>query len=304
MAFYARLGEEWLLRGWADVPWSIVNWRTGDCLRLQKDGFYVAQSCDGQTDFSSLAFLPWHIALLDKFIADGIVIVCNAPETLETVQQYRQAKNPMIRGIHWAITGRCNLHCRHCYMDAPSGQKVELAFPDMELLINQFEQANVSAVSFTGGEPFMRKDLVQLVERLTQKRIRLVDIYSNGMLITETKLQELKALGVQPLFRISFDGYGTHDQMRGTPGAESLVLDTIYRIRAAGFEVSVTTSVDRTNISSLMTTYEQMKELDLYSRGWRPARRLRARLHRSLPGRDAERVNSYYTAGWRTDGLL
>jgi len=68
----ARLKQEWLLRGWADVPWALVNWRNGDFRELSRDGFYVAQSCDGETDFDSMAFLPRHREILNKYIDAGI----------------------------------------------------------------------------------------------------------------------------------------------------------------------------------------------------------------------------------------
>lgn len=264
---YAKLKGEWLLRGWTDVPWSLVNWRNGDYRLLEKDGFHVAQSCDGQTDFGSMAFLPRHIAWLNRFITAGIAEECQAGEPLEPVQKYRQAANPVIRGIQWAVTGRCNLRCRHCYMDAPAGQHGELSFSDMKRLISQFEEANISAVSLTGGEPFLREDLFDLIRLLAEKRIHLADIYSNGTLISDAWLKDLKDLGVRPVFRISFDGCGAHDRMRGMPGVEPLVLSAIHRIRAAGFDVAVTTSVDKTNVESLAATYERMKEFDLYAWG-------------------------------------
>nr|WP_315988396.1 radical SAM protein [Desulforamulus aquiferis] len=264
---YAKLKEDWLLKGWTDVPWTIVNWKSGDYHRLNQDGFYVAQSCDGRTDFGSLAFLPKHITILNRFIDQGIAEECKAGESVQSVQEYRLAKNTLIKGIHWAVTGRCNLKCRHCYMDAPSGQLGELTDGELEIVLNYLVEANITSVSLTGGEPFMNKNLLGLIGRLSEKKIRLVDIYTNGTLISDTILQELRAMHVQPIFRISFDGCGAHDQMRGTPGIEAKVLRAISKIRSAGFGVSVTTSIDKTNIHSLMTTYEKMKELDIYAWG-------------------------------------
>lgn len=264
---YARLKKEWVLRGWSDGQRSVVNWKNGDEYQLGKEGFYVARWCDGKTDFSSMAFLPRHIALLNKFFELGIAEECNAGARLESGQEFRKAANPKISGIHWAVTGRCNLNCRHCYMDAPSGQYGEPTFRDTINLVNQFEEANILSVSLTGGEPFWREDLFDIIDLLNQKRIRLTDILTNGTLITNEKLMILKALMAQPIFRISFDGCGAHDRIRGAVGMESLVINTIRRIRAADFEVSVTTSVDQTNSHCMIKTYELMKELDIYAWG-------------------------------------
>jgi len=264
---YVKLNEDWLLRGWTDIPWCLVNWRNGDYYKLRQDAFYVARSCDGQTDFGSLAFLPGHIKLLEKFITTGIAREWDDKEPLEEVQKYRQASTPMIRGILWAVTGRCNLKCRYCYMSAPSRQQAKLSFLDITRLVNQLVEANVTSVSLTGGEPFLREDLLDIIRLLASKKIRLLDIYTNGTLISDSMLKELSTLKVQPMFRISFDGCGTHDLMRGTQGIEGVVLNAIRRIRKAGFDVTVATSLDKTNIDSLMATYEQMKKLDLYAWG-------------------------------------
>lgn len=258
---YAKLKQEWLLRGWTDMPWLLVNWRNGDYRRLKKDGFYVAQSCDGKTDFGSMAFLPGHIAMLNKFIAEGIAEECSAGDLPEPVQEYRQAANPLIRGIHWAITGRCNLNCRYCFMEAPSGRYGHPGQEAIRGLINQFERANVHQVSLTGGEPLLREDLPWMLGELTAKRIRLTEIVTNGTLITAGLLDSIKRMGQRPVFKISFDGAGVHDIMRGTRGTEALVTGSIRRVLAAGLTVAVTTTVDRDNLGSLAETYGLMKEL-------------------------------------------
>ena len=69
---YARLKKDWMLRGWGDSPSVLVNWMNSERRELNNMGFYVAESCDGQTDFDSFAFLPQHLAMLDLLIAEGI----------------------------------------------------------------------------------------------------------------------------------------------------------------------------------------------------------------------------------------
>ena len=148
---YARLKPDWMLRGWSDLPRAVVNWRTGDQRALGKMAFYVAQSCDARTDFDSLAFLPQHQAMLDKLVAEGIAEDCRKGACIEPSQRYRKADNPRLTSIHWCVTGRCNLNCRHCYMQAPDGRYGELPFDRMAGLVEQFARANVLDVSLTGG---------------------------------------------------------------------------------------------------------------------------------------------------------
>ena len=262
---YAKLKNDWLLRGWIDTPMAVVNWATGDVRQLTKKGFYVAESCDGRTDFDSLAFLPEHHGLLEALIKEGIAEMCQEGDTIEPWQHYRKANNPRLTGIHWCVTGLCNLNCRHCYMESPSGRFGELPFEDIVRLIEQFERANVLQISLTGGEPFLRQDILDIIAMLAEKRIHLSQIYSNGLLITEDHLNAIRKIGFSPSFQISFDGVNVHEYMRGSKGIEWGVIDAIRRVRAAGFQVVVATSIDKISSGRLIDTYELMKGLDIQS---------------------------------------
>jgi radical SAM protein with 4Fe4S-binding SPASM domain len=264
---YARLKKDWMLRGWSDLPATLVNCVRNDQRQLNQMEFYVAESCDGQTDFDSFAFLPHHRALLELLLREGMAEACRAGDEIAPWQHYRKASNPRLTGIHWCVTGLCHLNCRHCYMEAPAGRYGQLPFKVMAGLVEQFEQANVLEVSLTGGEPFLRRDLLDLIQLLVEKKIRPTQIYSTGLLITDRHLDGLKNIGVRPSFQISFDGVGTHDQMRGITGTEQGVINAIRRLRAAGFRVVVATSIDRLNLGSLAKTYELMKALDIQA--WR-----------------------------------
>jgi radical SAM protein with 4Fe4S-binding SPASM domain len=258
-----------MLRGWSNQPRTLVHWRRNEQRTLNKMSFYVAESCDGQTDFDSFAFLPRHLEMLELLIAEGIAEECPEARGIEPWQRYRKAHNPRLTGIHWSVTGWCNLNCRHCYMEAPDRRYGQLPFEAMARLVEQFEQANVLEVSLTGGEPFLRKDLLSIIQLLADKKIRLTQIYSNGLLITDQHLEGLQSIGFKPSFQISFDGVGTHDQMRGTTGTEPGVINAIRRLRAAGFAVVVATSIDQLNLGALVATYQLMKKLNIQA--WRIA---------------------------------
>ena len=245
------------------MPRVLVNWTNGAQRELDKKGFYVAECCNGQRDFESLAFLPEHHALLDKLIGEGTAEVCREGDSIEVWQRYRRADNPRLTGIHWCVTGLCNLNCRHCYMESPAGRYGELPFESMARLVGQLERANVVEVLVTGGEPFLRNDLLSILRLLAERKIRVSEIYSNGLLITEEHLEGIREIGVSPTFQISFDGVGGHDWMRGTKGIEQRAIDAIRRLRVADFAVAVATSIDKSNIGRLPDTYELMKRLDV-----------------------------------------
>lgn len=264
---YAKLTKDWCLRGWTDVQWAAVNWTNADLFELSKKSFYVAEACDGLTNFASLAFLPDHRALLDTMIDKGIAEICEEGDAIELWQKYRKADNPFLREIQWCVTGFCNLKCLHCYMQSPSGRYKQLSFDDMMRIIEQFEYANVMQVSLTGGEPLMRRDLLNILNALAQKKIWVSEIYSNGLLITEEFLNAVKTIGFLPYFQISFDGHGGHDYMRGRKGLEERVIDAIRKLRRAGFPVIVASNIDSVNVKCLDITYDLLLDLDIQA--WR-----------------------------------
>lgn len=263
----AVLNPGWMLRGWTDIPYALTRWGYGDCRPLSLDGFYVLSSCDGKTNFDSFAFLPKHRQLLDDLITDGIAREVTEQTGISPIQAFRKADNPFIRGIEWNITGRCNLKCRHCYMESPDIKYGHVSTKDIERLVDQFAAANVMEVSLTGGEPFMRKDLMQILEMVAARGIWLGQIYSNGLLIKQKHLDRIKELGFLPAFQISFDTVNGHDDMRGVKGVVKPTVKAIRFLVEAGFPVVVATSIDRRNVGGLEVTYELLKGLGVVS--WR-----------------------------------
>ncbi len=264
---FAIITEPWMIRGWDEIPYAIVNSVSGHCIPISKKGMYIANSCDGRTDFDSLLFLPEHKDILQQLVDDGIVEYCTFGKLISDYQKYGKASNPFIKGIHWAITSLCNLHCRHCYMEAPSGRYKDLSTKAILDIIEQLSNAGVLQVQITGGEPFIRKDLSVILKELSEKRISVTQFYSNGLLINDHILNEIKSLGYNPVFLISFDGHGFHDSMRGKSNIETEVWGKICRIVEDGFTVSIASSIDKKNVKALPDTYNLLKNMGIKSWG-------------------------------------
>ncbi len=254
---YAVLQPDWLLRGYSDRPGVLANWRTGEARPLSAAGAYVARACDGHTDFSSPFFLPKHLATLDLMLEEGLADECASGAELDPRQRFREAPNRYIQYTQWAVTGRCNLRCRHCYMDGPTGRYGELSNAAALALVDQFVGANVQRIHLTGGEPLFRADFWELAGALTAQRIAVHQISTNGVLLDDEALQRLRDLEADPILHFSLDGVGTHDVMRGCSGAEAAAVSAIRRAVDAGFRVSVTSCLDG------VTRYGMLPALEL-----------------------------------------
>ena len=153
--------------------------------------------------------------------------------------------------IVWDVTYACNLHCKHCYATAGKPWKDELTTEEAKRAIDIFDRAGVTIIAFSGGEPLVRPDIMELARYATDKGI-YVAMATNGTLITKEKAKEMKEAGVQ-FVQISLDGIDakTHDEFRGMKGAFDKTVQGIKNAVAEGFFVEISTTVTRYNYKQL-----------------------------------------------------
>jgi len=112
------------------------------------------------------------------------------------------------------LTKACNLRCPHCYVNAGVPSENELTLKEIRSLIDQLTELKVFYIFYTGGEPFLRKDIVEILRYTAEKQIG-ISISSNGVVLNKDLLEELKDIPFN-LFQISLDGTEEiHDFMRG-----------------------------------------------------------------------------------------
>ncbi|MGC9436133.1 MAG: radical SAM protein, partial [Methanomicrobiales archaeon] len=121
--------------------------------------------------------------------------------------------------VVWDLTRACNLRCRHCYQRAGRPLPEELSTDEALALVDELADAGVVALSLSGGEPLMRRDLFDIAAR-ARDRGMYVSCASNGTLITPDVARRMKESGIEYV-EISLDApdAATHDAFRGMPGA-------------------------------------------------------------------------------------
>lgn len=102
-----------------------------------------------------------------------------------------------INYLRLAVTDRCNLRCQYC-MPAHGIDIVDrkdlLTFKEIYRIIRVLSELGVDKVRLTGGEPFVRKDFISLLESLAfNEKLKQISITTNGVLISKyiPKLEEL-----------------------------------------------------------------------------------------------------------------
>lgn len=247
------LDEGFVLRGWEKLPYALVRKADNVATFLSARDFAAIELCDGQIDDALPLFDDQMREALKRLSDAGIVHAAPAGSAqLSPDQRYRRYPNRYISTAHWSITGRCNYRCRHCYMDAPDAKMGELDHEATMEIARQIVECGIGRVSLTGGEPLVRRDFMDIVDYLVGNGVRIVQIYSNGRLVTERLLDELAERGVRPEFNMSYDGDGGwHDWMRGVSGATDDVLRAFDLCREKGFPTGAEMCLHAGNIDLL-----------------------------------------------------
>ncbi len=251
-AMYYILNENFRLRGWEKLPYCVIESTENTVSFLNAAAFEALSLCDGNIDVSLPIISEETRAILKKLEQQQVVRVCRQGEKLQKDQEYHKYGNRFIYRAHWSITGRCNYRCKHCYMSAPQAKFGELSHEVVMSIVDQLADCGVIEVSLTGGEALLRSDFFEIVEALTQRGIRISQVYSNGKLVTKERLARLQDYGQKPEFNMSYDGdEGWHDWMRGIEDAGRIVLDAFDLCHQMGFSTGAEMCLHRGNVHLL-----------------------------------------------------
>jgi len=150
----------------------------------------------------------------------------------------------------WFHTGTaCNLACPFCLEGSgPADKRLQLVkFDDVKPLIDEAMELGVEQFSFTGGEPFLAKDLVKILEYASSLRPCLV--LTNGTEPLQRRMKKLQLLvnSKHPIsFRVSIDHHqaARHDEGRGEGSFDNAFVG-LNMLHDAGFNISIARHMDK-----------------------------------------------------------
>lgn len=162
--------------------------------------------------------------------------------------------------LQFHITGRCNLRCKHCYRT--DGDTEPLSLDDVIAVIEQYKvllekynrlhHVNYKGhINITGGEPFVRTDIRQILKYLgDNRRIFSYGILSNGSFIDEEIVSILKQTEVS-FIQLSIDGdRDTHDDLRAK-GDYDRVFRTAQYLEKAGIRTYISFTANKQNFQHI-----------------------------------------------------
>ena len=167
--------------------------------------------------------------------------------------------------VIWEVTRACQLVCAHCRADSqhePNPLQLDTAAGKALLDSLASYDAPRPIVVFTGGDPFERSDLEELVEYGTGIGLHISLSPSVTPKLTLPRLEGLRAAGAHAV-SLSLDGAtpATHDGFRGFDGVFDDTMRAAADIAAAGLRLQVNTTVTRTNVDELPDVLAIVKDL-------------------------------------------
>ena len=173
------------------------------------------------------------------------------------------------------VTWNCNARCVMCD-NWKRESKGDLTVDELREVFGNKLFRKIRNIGLTGGEPYLRKDLPDLVRACgeTMPKLHKLTINTNGFLVDRTvsMTEEIVRYGEERKvligIRVSIDGFEeTHDKIRGVPGGYRKAIETLERLRELSekyfFNIGVSYTILPDNIGETERIYEWAKEKNI-----------------------------------------
>jgi radical SAM protein with 4Fe4S-binding SPASM domain len=163
----------------------------------------------------------------------------------------KMAEGRAVFSFDYEATARCNLDCRHCYLNVPAGdtaaRKRELSVSEAGRIAAEAAAQGAVWCLLTGGEPLLRKDFFDLYQGVLSKGL-LVSLFTNATLVTDEHVRFFKKF---PPRDIEVTVYGvtreTYERVTRTPGSFAAFERGLDRLLASGITVRLKAMALRSN---------------------------------------------------------
>jgi len=189
----------------------------------------------------SARFKPWHVPL---FLAKYAWLTAN--------------RRPI--SVQFEVTLRCNAKCGFCdYWKTPGEAKAH----ELKSFADAARFFNPMIITFTGGEPTLRRDLEDVVSAVNGAvRVKYISIVTHGGMLTPERALSLWDAGINQ-FNISLDYLdGRHDVARGIPGLTDKIMRTVPALRERGIDnVRFNTVIKDDNLDQILPIVARAQEI-------------------------------------------
>ncbi|MBN2141968.1 radical SAM protein [Candidatus Woesearchaeota archaeon] len=152
--------------------------------------------------------------------------------------------------VHLGITSACNMRCKYCSVRQTYQDIKELSTAEWKMIIRKLARLGAFQIGLTGGEPTLRKDVVELAQYITKQRCAF-NLTTNAWNLNEGLVKDLAKAGMKQC-QLSLDSHlpAVNDLLR-QEGCASRVEKAISILQEHGVAVGIDCVVSKNNISSI-----------------------------------------------------
>lgn len=216
----------------------------------------------------------------EKLVVMNLAERCDEPAALPDLPKLAEVNLNFI----WfeIITSDCNESCIHCYADSmpPTHRRAKglpavqasdnkLAFEDWCTLIDEGYELGCRQCQFIGGEPFLYRDgdrtVLELAEHARAAGYEIIEIFTNATLLTKTKIQRIKELGINIAVSLYSHVPHVHDLITRTPGSHEKTMNSLQMLKEADVPTRIGLVAMRQNEHTLSETIQLVDNLGFRS---------------------------------------
>ena len=175
------------------------------------------------------------------------------------------AQNYFPSSALFEITRRCNLTCRYCYQRQENTNNTQnLSTDDCKTILDRLHAAGVLSLCITGGEPFIRHDLLPILDHIRSRDFFSTTFMSNGSLINKEHCTYLKRhASYFPAIKLSAFSHipAIHDAFTGMAGSLNALIENGKRLQDSYIAVSISLNLIDTNLETYKETAEFFQAL-------------------------------------------
>ena len=166
--------------------------------------------------------------------------------------------------IRFLVTNGCNYRCRFCHNEGQSKNSPSrhMSYDNFKTLIDFVKDQDISELCFSGGEPFLNKDLTRMIRYADDNTASDIGCATNLSLITDTQIQELSSTRVK--FNIQFP-FASDADFRDSTGSGNYmkVVETIKKVQDSGINIGLNSVIQSLDMSKFVQVLEFALENEL-----------------------------------------
>jgi MoaA/NifB/PqqE/SkfB family radical SAM enzyme len=157
-------------------------------------------------------------------------------------------KHPIV--VSYEVTLSCNCNCHHCDLGGVIEDEKQIKPEEYRDLTKRLKPL---VAQISGGEPLLRKDILDIVKAIKQGSPEYVIFVTNGALLNESNYLQLRETGVNQ-FSVSLDFPDErHDEFRRRPGLYERLEHTLPRLAKLGFrDIILNTAITKANLKEVL----------------------------------------------------